>query len=154
MMKKAAIFLIFGTILFAGESSVCVDIQKEDLHSKSLLHNFTDLYEIQDSKFGQKLLKKRILFAKAYLKKYGLSDQDRDHLKILVLNYLAKRYTKKFLSQYEPTDKEAYSYYLLHQKEYKQPFDVVKKRIKEQMLKIKSISLIEQELRRLEHEEN
>ncbi len=120
------------------------------LPKKGEIKIFQKLYKIQQEDVAFSILKRKSIFAQEYIKKYGLSKENKNYLQLFIKKYLANQYIKKLLEQHLPNDKEAKSYYIIHKDRYKAPFDSIKKRIKEDMVRQKAIQLIQKEYQRLQ----
>lgn len=140
--------------------SLCVASKAADLSfdlsapSQREIETFQKFYNIKQKDLAKSILEREIRFAKEYIKRYGLSQEDKSYLKILAIRYLSKQYIKKMLDSHLPNDTEAKAYYLLHKKRYKnQSFESVKDEIKHEMVQKKAVELIKKEDKRLQNEE-
>ncbi len=121
--------------------------------SQKEIETFQKFYNIKQKDLAKSILERETRFAKEYIKRYGLSQEDKSYLQILVIRYLSKQYIKKLLDRHKPDDIEAKAYYLLHKKRYKnQSFESVKDDIKKEMVQKKAIELIKKEDKRLQNE--
>jgi len=140
--------------------SLCVASKAADLSfdlsapSQSEIETFQELYNIKQKDLAKSILERETSFAKEYIKRYSLSQEDKNYLKILAIRYLSRQYIRKLLDRYKPNDIEAKAYYLLHKKRYKnRPFESVKDEVKNEMVQKKAIEIIKKEDKRLQNEE-
>ena len=144
---KAKLFIGLLIAMVAGEAQeLCFSLS---LPKEEEINLFQKIYAIEQKDVATKILERKTLFTKEYIIKYGLSEEDKNYLQIFIKKYLAKRYIEKLLQQHLPNDKEAKSYYLIHKDRYKAPFESIKNRIKEDMVRLKAIKLTNEEYKRL-----
>lgn len=144
---KVKLFIGLLIVIVTGEAQeLCFSLS---FPKEKEINLFQKIYAIEQKDVANKILERKTLFAKEYIEKYGLSEEDRNYLQIFIKKYLAKRYIEKLLQQHLPNDKEAQSYYLLHKDRYKAPFESIKNRIKEDMVRLKAIKLTNKEYKRL-----
>jgi len=148
LIKWILILTLTLFLRLEAKDEICIPIEREKV-SKATLQQLSRLYNLSSNKILKDTYERKKMFAKEYLKKFGLSKEEEIQLKILITNFLSKNYVKKFLETKYPTDEEAKSYYLLHQQEYHQKFDKIKGQIKRKMLNLKAPQLIEEEYNRL-----
>ena len=117
-MKKG-VFLAFAIVPLLYGQSVCVDTSNLDVSSKGieLIKEYDDLSI--PNKYVKRVFNRNTLFAKALLKKYGLSEEDRGYIDLKVAEALANIYMKKESDRFEPNEKEIKSFYIEHMDEFK-----------------------------------
>jgi len=156
MKRFVAGCIIFCNIFALAEDGgrVCLEIPSDLNASSSLQREFNRMYAIKKKEAGEKLLRRRILFANEYLRRYGLNERDKDKMLLFVLNYLSRQYNKKILEENRPTDEEAYSYYLLHKKQYPMGYEKSKEKVKQDLLNLKSFQILQKEYERLANQKD
>lgn len=152
MKKKISILLLtLNSFLFAQTNKINITLDNKITDTE--VTTFTKMYGFQKKEYALSILKRKTLFAKAYIENYGLSNEDMDIIKIIIKNIISKKYIDKLLEKHKPTDLEAKSYYLIHKKEFgNKKFEDVKSMIKKKMVYLNKYNIIKKEYERLKNE--
>jgi hypothetical protein len=127
-----------------AKQEVCIQIDKS--LEKNLSRKIEEKYRLPNS-IASKMAKRKLLFAREYFN--YINEKDMANITLLVLNYLEGQYIKQLIKKNLPTEKEMYSYYLLHKDKYPNGFQKEKNKIEKEMVHLKLPSLISEETKRL-----